>query len=455
MRGSLMGMQKIIMRVMLGAGITLWLTTVAVADGKGESRIYERDGRWVEESTGRLAVNDRGQVQLRSDFGNVRVSAGASGEFSWRVEKIAERQSEPAARQLFRQFEVSVRGSRETVIVEGRSLRHARYPRLLVGYELKVPREFHVTVETNGGEIRLEELGGTVEATTAGGSITGTDLGGPARIETQGGDISLGNVGGELRCSTAGGSIRVGDVKGNAVLETSGGGIQVGRVSGDLRAETAGGSIRIAGADGDITAATAGGGIEVGESKGRLSAQTAGGNINITDSLGLVRAETAGGSIYLRRMLSGIRAQTSAGSIMAQILANAGSFEPSELETAFGDITVYLPAELPVTVQASIEMARGHKILTDFPMQIVSDRASYGPGEISGEGRLNGGGRLLRIRTVGGNIEIRKLSAELEQMKQQMQETLKQIPKLKQELKQRQRKMLRKLPSPPPKQDEY
>ncbi len=452
-----MAIQRMIIKGTLRAGLTLWLTLacgLGVADGMGETLIYERDGRWVEESTGRLAVNDRGQLQLRSDFGSVRVTAGASSDFSWRVEKIVERQSEAAARQLFRQFEVSVRGGREMVIVEGRSLRHGRYPRLLVGYELTVPREFQVNVETNGGEIRLEGLGGPIEATTAGGSITGTDLGGPARIETLGGNVSLGNVGSELHCSTAGGNIRVGDVEGHTVLETSGGGIQVGHVSGNLRARTAGGSIRIGGADGDITAETAGGRIEVGESKGRLSAQTAGGNINITGSLGLVRAETAGGSISLKRILSGIRAQTSAGSIMAQILANANSFEPSELETSFGDVTVYLPAELPVTVQASIEMARGHKILTDFPIQIVSDESSYGPGEVSGEGRLNGGGQLLRIRTVGGNIEIRKLSAELEQMKLQMQEAWKQIPKVKQELKQQQRKMLRKLP-PPPKPDEY
>ncbi len=453
-----MGIKKIILQATLVAGITFCLTAFA-AEGPGETRVYERDGRWVEESTGRLPVNDRGQLQLRSDFGDVRVSAGASGEFSWRVEKITDRRSESAARQLFRQFEVSVRGGREAVFVEGRGLRHGWYPRLHVAYELKVPKEFIVSVETNGGHIRLDDLGGRVGARTAGGSITGTDLGGPTNVETAGGGISLGNVGGELRCSTAGGSILVGDVKGDAVLETSGGGVQVGHVNGDLQAKTAGGSIRIGGAEGDISAETAGGGIEVGASKGRLSAQTAGGNINITGSLGSVRAETAGGSIYLKRILSGIRAQTSAGNILAQILASANSFEPSELETSFGDVTVYLPSELPVTVQASIEMARGHKILTDFPIQIVSDEDSFGPGEVSAEGQLNGGGRLLRIRTVGGNIEIRKLTAELEQMKQemqqQMQEMLKQIPKMKQELKQRPTKVPRRVPPPPPPPDEY
>lgn len=455
-----MGIKTFVITATLVAGLTLCVTaraaegTGSAVGGAGDTRVYERDGRWVEESTGRLPVNEKGQLQLRSDFGNVRVSAGASGEFSWRVEKITDGRGESAARQLFRQFEVNVRGSRETVNVEGRSVRHPRYPRLQVSYELKVPREFDVIIQTNGGEIRLEDVGGAVEATTAGGSITGTNLGGPARIETAGGNISLGNVGAELRCSTAGGSIRVGDVKGDTVLETSGGGIQVGYVSGHLRARTAGGSIGIAGADGNITAETAGGKIEVGGAKGRLSAQTAGGNINVSDSLGLVRAETAGGSIYLQRILSGIRAQTSAGNIMAQILANANSFESSELDTSFGDVVVYLPSELPVTVQASIEMARGHKILTDFPIQIVSDQDSVGPGEVSAKGRLNGGGQLLRIRTVGGNIEIRKLTAELEQMKQKMQqqfqEMLREMPKVRPEAKPRPTKVPRRLPPPPP-----
>ena len=81
--------------------------------------------------------------------------------------------------------------------------------------------------------------------------------------------------------------------------------------------------------------------------------------------------------------------------------------------TVAGDVVVYLPSELPVTIKASIEMANGHTIRSDFSgLTVTSDSGSWGPREIHAEGKLNGGGPVLRVQTTNGNIEFRKTSSQ-------------------------------------------
>jgi hypothetical protein len=129
-------------------------------------------------------------------------------------------------------------------------------------------------------------------------------------------------------------------------------------------------------------------------------------------------AETAGGSIDLLQLQAGVRASTSAGRILAEFNASAKNFAASQLETSMGDVYVYLPVGLSLTIDAAIDAAAGHHIVTDFPLSILGDKEDFGERTIRGHGTLNGGGEVLRIRTVAGNIEIRKLDARsLEDLK--------------------------------------
>ena len=76
-----------------------------------------------------------------------------------------------------------------------------------------------------------------------------------------------------------------------------------------------------------------------------------------------------------------------------------------------GDVYVYLPINLSLTIDAAIDAAAGHHIVTDFPLSILGDKEDFSERTIRGHGTLNGGGEVLRIRTVAGNIEIRKIDA--------------------------------------------
>ena len=225
---------------------------------------------------------------------------------------------------------------------------------------------------------------------------------------------------------TAGGSIRLGNVLGDATIETSGGEIQTGQVYGALRAETAGGDVVIAGSSGQVVAQTAGGQIQMGPTGGAVRAETAGGSIRLQGARGRVVAETSGGSIDVLQVAAGVRAITNAGRILAQFDANAKSFAASRLESSVGDVYVYLPAGLALTIDAAIDAAAGHRIVSDFPLDILGDREGFNERTIRGRGALNGGGEVLRIRTVAGNIEIHKLDPPgLEDLKSKVRSTVK------------------------------
>jgi DUF4097 and DUF4098 domain-containing protein YvlB len=319
---------------------------------------------------------------------------------------------EAEARGLFDKFELSARSMEAGgVYLSSQSPRRARHgSNLRVQFQITVPQRFNLDVETQGGDITVEApLEGEARLTTAGGDVRSSDVTGAVRIETAGGSIEVGKIGGDLTARTAGGSIRVGDAKGDVILETSGGEIVTGAVAGALRAETAGGDVVVGGANGQVLARTAGGQIQIGPTGGSVRAETAGGSIRLQSARGRVVAETAGGSIDLLQVESAVRATTAAGRILAELNCTKKSFGASQLETSMGDVYVYLPSNVPLTIDAAIQTAAGRQIQSDFPLDIQGNKEEWVPSTLRGHGTLNGGGEVLRIRTVAGNIEIRKI----------------------------------------------
>jgi DUF4097 and DUF4098 domain-containing protein YvlB len=382
----------------------------------------QKQGRaWVEVDEATSPAREGGKLIVRVDSGSVAVKAGSPNQVQCRVYLRAYTDNEARAREFFGDFKLTVRPQDDGgVYIEGKGGESGR--RHGTEYEVAVPERFNVDVETQGGDIHLDSnLQGEFRATTAGGDIRTMNVGGPVHVETAGGGISLGDIGSHVEAQTAGGSIRVGTVKGDEVLETSGGQISTGQVNGNLRAETAGGDLMLAGATGQIRAATAGGQIQIGETGGGVRAETAGGTIRLQGARGNVVVETAGGAIELYRLLASVHATTAAGPIMAQIIAGPKTFAASQLETASGDVRVFLPVDLPLNIDAEIEDAGGHKIISDFPLTIRGEGDGFSSHNVSARGSVNGGGDMLRIRTTSGTIEIHKLDAQATNLLNQRQ----------------------------------
>ncbi|MGC2089883.1 MAG: hypothetical protein WA638_10665, partial [Candidatus Acidiferrales bacterium] len=179
---------------------------------------------------------------------------------------------------------------------------------------------------------------------------------------------------------------------------------------------------------------TGGGEIEVGEASGLIRARTGGGGIRVVKSSGPTELETGAGSVYLMQVQNAVRATTGAGGITAWFGPDAKLSSDCRLAAGEGDIVVYLPKELAVTVDARVELGGDHRVVIDpaFPLKVTYGEPDEGSQVIRAEGALNGGGASLVLRTESGNIRLVLNDAahekeQMDQLRQQMEEMQRQL----------------------------
>ncbi|WP_030668561.1 DUF4097 family beta strand repeat-containing protein [Streptomyces rimosus] len=121
-----------------------------------------------------------------------------------------------------------------------------------VAYEVRVPRSVAVTLRTDGGNIDITGIAGTVDTRTGGGNINVRQTAGTLTTETSGGDINISDAQGkQATLSTDGGTVdaRFTAVPDQVNAHSSGGDVTVrlpqGRYAVD--ATTDGGNRRVTG----------------------------------------------------------------------------------------------------------------------------------------------------------------------------------------------------------------
>ncbi|NKB34074.1 MAG: hypothetical protein GKR91_13345 [Pseudomonadales bacterium] len=360
-------------------------------------------------------VGNGGTLTINSDAGAMEVNTWDQNRVRLRIRNVGD-------------FEVDVEQDGDDVNVraerDGGGF-FGRIGRSNIDFDIDVPVNYNVSLDTggghievapingdvdadtSGGHIEIGEVTGNVRADTSGGHITIEDVDGSVVADTSGGRITLGNVTGDANADTSGGSITIGNVGGDMIADTSGGSIDVGEGSGSVTLDTSGGTIRAAWALGPVRADTSGGNIYLDGSETSVYADTSGGNIEIERSNGGVNADTSGGSIRIRNAVGPIRADTAGGRIEAELASVSGDRDASiELSTAGGDVTLRLPSNHSASITAELEVSRrgrgDYRIYTDFPLSIQEDD----DGDITGRGEINGGGDRIFIETTNSDINI-------------------------------------------------
>ncbi len=369
-----------------------------------DTRFY-RDGRsWVEETSG--TMTPARTLRVATDCGNIHVQGGAQ-TIKYVIKKRSYASSEAEARRQFERYRITATRSSDTATIEGRWT-SGRSERFSTEINVEVPRDMDlVRLDTRGGGLTVNSTTARVELNTQGGNINVEDIG-TLHANTQGGNVVAKAVHGDTIINSGGGNIRIGDSQGKVEINTAGGNVGVNSMAWGT-VQTGGGSVEVGQSRGDLTVQTGGGSIEVNEVQGKATLQTGGGNIRLGSARGAVTASTAGGSIEMWKLYQGAQAQTGAGAITVEFLGGRGAFSDSVLRTSAGDVVVYLGSGLPCTIHASSEMASGQGIRSDFPeLTITKEGGQYGPRTVTADGAINGGGRILKIRTTIGQIDIRK-----------------------------------------------
>jgi hypothetical protein len=365
----------------------------------GDPPQVRREGQyWILTNSGALSIPAGVPVRVVTR-GSVTVRGHASNQVVWRLTSRVKAQSGQEAERMLKNVRLSAARQQDgiylTVSAGG-----------MAALELQAPRGIpDLAAGTAGGALEITDMDGAVSASTGGGRVKLERIGGSVAVRTGGGDVSLGRIGGSARCLTGGGAIQAKSMGGDAVFETGGGEIQVDDAGGVVRAFTAGGGIRVNNAHGMVFANTAGGPIDVRYASGTVEAKNAAGPIRVA-SAGGVRLETADGPINLSGVWGSLRASTRAGNIFAQLLAGKPIAE-SWLTTGSGDITVLIPSNLGVRIQARNEAADTvRRIISEFPGLAVQLAGS----SVIAQGEINGGGPVLWITGNGGTIFIKRLN---------------------------------------------
>lgn len=386
--------------------LLLFLGT-ALAAAQNESAVTREGEYWVRTVQGKIDASAADRLRVETT-GNVTVRGAASQPSSYtltvRVRAADAREAEALLDQL------NVKAGAEG----GWAYLKVTPPRLVsAGLELTVNASRglrQVWAQTRGGNVQASNLDGDVEAQSAGGRIAVDRIRGRSELRTAGGDIEVGNVTGPVRAMSGGGTIRVESAGAEASLETAGGEIFVHQAGGPVQAATGGGNIRIDRAASTVTARTAGGLIQIQQAAGPVTAESSGGAIQVNSANG-VRCESAGGAIRLRNVAGSVHAFANSGSIMAELVSgrdpSGKGMEDSILSTNAGDITVVIPSNVAMTVQAMNESGGSGRIISDFP-QVRQEPGRLPGGPVVAEGALDGGGPMLRVNVVGGTIYLRR-----------------------------------------------
>jgi DUF4097 and DUF4098 domain-containing protein YvlB len=226
----------------------------------------------------------------------------------------------------------------------------------------------------------------------------------PIPPDPWGRSITVGDVAGDYAPSIASGDVTVGKVSGRVTITSRSGQIRLREAGKGAEVSTAGGDIRVESVTGDLKATTFGGDIRAGSVSGDARLETSGGDVVVRSAGGAVTARTGGGDVVLKKVHGPVTARTSGGSITCEITSAGGA--GGELTTSGGDVTVTLPANVRADVEIHVT---GGEVDTDaiasqFPEIAVARRS----GHLLGEGRLNGGGAKLVIRSTSGVVTVKK-----------------------------------------------
>src|SRR5262245_9475409 len=206
----------------------------------------------------------------------------------------------------------------------------------------------------------------------------------------------------ETDLHTDGGDVSAAEITGNTTVKTSGGKLAFKHLEGSLSANTSGGSIEVADCRGPIKIETSGGDITVGDGTGALDAKTSGGRIEVRNFSGDTEVRTRGGNLSLKRSTGTLTRKTSGGSIQALIPDDVVG--DVKLQTSAGNIELSLSATAAVDIDASTS---GGEIFSRLPLEANDVDSEHL------RGKLNGGGKSVKLETSAGNITLKPSSSEL------------------------------------------
>ncbi len=135
----------------------------------------------------------------------------------------------------------------------------------------------------------------------------------------------------------------------------------------------------------------------------KLDASTVNGDVEVHGVSAPVHAGTVNGDVAIETENGPVRAATVNGNVAAVLRGFSGPGDVN-VTTVHGDATLTLPEHIDAVVDGSTVAG---DIMTDYPLVVTGKFASH-----SIAGTLGKGGRHLKLTTVTGDVELRRLGPD-------------------------------------------
>jgi DUF4097 and DUF4098 domain-containing protein YvlB len=159
-------------------------------------------------------------------------------------------------------------------------------------------------------------------------------------------------------------------------------------------------------------------GINVSDAAEGADVHTMGGNIHIKSARKFVKAKTMGGDISIDAVDGKVKATTMGGKINVTMTGDPKKGDRAvKLTSMGGDITLTVPAGLSMDVDIQLVYTKRAKkkynIVSDFKLKVEeSSDWEVGKGSprktIYGKADIAGGKHKIKIKTINGNIYLKK-----------------------------------------------
>lgn len=376
------------------------LAALLIPAGFAQTSVRQEGGRWMAEYAGRLPAKDLLKVIAP---GRIRVGPSRDDAVYYRWQTPLAALDEAEARRQAARLRVIAQPAGDSALVRAPQLEASGLSELTVNLPRGVRR---LQMQSSAGSLWAEDVTCEIQAATSAGNVEMNKIRGNVAAKTGGGSMTFGRIEGSLRCLSGGGSIRAGVVRGEALLESAGGEIYIDEVGGPLRAAAVG-NIHVGKAASTVAAHATGGLVEVESAGGLVTAGSTGGGITI-GTAPAVRAESAAGLIRIKSVAGAVQASTGAGQVVVG-LTGPRLVEDCMLSATRGDVLVFLPSKLAVTVRALSESGGWQtRLVSEFPeiQERLTEASARRP--LLAEGDLNGGGPLLLLSAGNGTIQLRR-----------------------------------------------
>ncbi len=156
-----------------------------------------------------------------------------------------------------------------------------------ISYEVTVPAETDLRVDTGSGNQTVEGIRGPLEVSAGSGDLKLSSIGDRVHAQTGSGDIEINRVQGNVHAKTGSGSIRAEDIAGGFEADSGSGHIALRQTApGSVRVDTGSGGMELHGVRGSLEAKAGSGTIEAeGSPTGAWNVHTGSGEVNLQDSV--------------------------------------------------------------------------------------------------------------------------------------------------------------------------